>query len=142
MEEIYPFLKEGNINYHYYTYKNEKILIEVQEDSTTKIILGKIIDNKFKILWENELKKSDYATFLCSNTPFRVNLNLQNQFEIFLFNGNTYKINLETGNINKILNKAIHFFKMKDKYYGVLNEIEKKEDKNLFIFEVYELKLE
>ncbi|WGS64924.1 hypothetical protein [Marinitoga aeolica] len=142
MEEIYPFLKEGNINYHYNTYKNEKILIEVQEDSTTKIILGKIIDNKFKISWESELKKSDYATFLCSNTPFKVSLNLQNQFEIFLFNGNIYKINLETGNINKILNKAIHFFKMKDKYYGVLNEIEKKEDKNLFIFEVYELKLE
>ncbi|KAF2956185.1 MULTISPECIES: hypothetical protein [Marinitoga] len=142
MEEIYQFLKEGNINYHYYTYKNEKILIEVQEDSTTKIILGKIIDNKFKILWEKELKKSDYVIFLCSNTPFKVSLNLQNQFEIFLFNGNIYKINLETGNINKILNKAIHFFKMKDKYYGVLNEIEKKEDKNLFIFEVYELKLE
>ncbi|APT76428.1 hypothetical protein LN42_08595 [Marinitoga sp. 1137] len=144
MEEIYPLLKEGKIEYSYFVYKNKKVLIEIDEEDIMKLVMGEIIDNNFKIIWKKELERKEGA-FLVKNVKNALLLDsdLMDNTEIFIDEGKNYKVNLETGEITEITDKPIWFFKMRDKYYyGALNKTEKKDGKNYSVFEIYELKIE
>ncbi|AEX86464.1 hypothetical protein Marpi_2089 [Marinitoga piezophila KA3] len=142
MEEIYPLLKEGKIEYSYFAYKNKKVLIEINEEDIMKLVMGEIINNKFKVIWKKELEKNGVFFPRTTKSIFLLIPDLPTEIEEVLYKGKNYKINFETGEITKITDKPIIFFKMKDKYYGVLNETEKKDGKNYSVFEIYELKIE
>ncbi|NUU98111.1 hypothetical protein [Marinitoga sp. 1138] len=139
MEEIYPLLKEGKINYDYYVYnKNQKMLIVIEEENATKLIFGKVRDKKFVILWKNEIKgKNEVYLAIFKNANF-TDINFSGEKEILYLNNKNYKINMKTGEISRLTDKPILFFKREDRYYGILKEnntINK-------ILEIYELKLE
>ena len=142
LEKIYPYLEKGYINYEYITDENNNLLINIILSDKNILLYGRIKGNEFKVKWIKEIKEGGKIKI-----PFKKNISLTCDKKIDLKYGllsikkNIYIVSMDTGEIIYKTDKPYVFYKVDDKYYGIIKLTEKKEDKIDTKIEIYEMKV-